>query len=275
MTRRSASACTDASVEIFDSHAHYNDARFEAEYPGGMEGALHNAYQAGVRWIVNVGTSPVTSAASLSLSERYDWIFAAVGIHPIDALEIPESAMPEALDAIRRQSAHPKAVALGEIGLDYYWDSDNRAGQKHLFDLQLSMAEELDLPVIVHDRDAHGDTFDIVRAHPNVRGVFHSYSGSAEMARQLCALGWYVSFSGPITYKNAHGVREAAAAVPRDRVLVETDAPYLPPVPHRGEINYSGYLPFTIRALAQAIGLDEDETAACTAANAKRLFSVF
>lgn len=261
-------------MEIFDSHAHYNDARFASEYPGGMAGALRDAQRAGVARIINVGTNPATSAASLALSEAYDWIYAAVGLHPTDAIEIPDASLNAALDELRRLAAHPKAVAIGEIGLDYHWDPDGRARQKRIFDAQLSMAEELGLPVVVHDRDAHGDSFDVVRAHPKVRGVFHSYSGSAEMARQLVSLGWYISFSGPITYKNARGVREAAAAVPPDRVLAETDAPYLPPVPHRGEINCSAYLPFTLQALADAMGIGVEEAAARTAENARRLFSV-
>ena len=261
-------------MKLFDSHAHYNDERFEVEYPGGREKAIEDARTAGVQYILNAGTNPETTSASLALAEQYPFFYASAGIHPSDSLQIPDATLSNALDDIQRLAAHKKCVAIGEIGLDYHWDPDGKERQSSLFDAQLSMAEELRLPVIVHDRDAHGDCFDIVRAHPNVCGVFHSYSASAEMARQLVNLGWYISFSGPLTYKNAPKVREAAAAVPIDRLLIETDAPYLPPVPHRGEINYSGYLPFTTVALAQIIGLSAEETAAQTLQNACTLFRI-
>ena len=210
----------------------------------------------------------------MALAEQYPFFYASAGIHPGDSRRITDEEIPAALDAIRRIAAHPKCVAIGEIGLDYHWDPDGKVRQSALFDAQMSMAEELKMPVIIHDRDAHGDCFDIVRAHPNVIGVFHSFSGSAEMARQLVQMGWYISFSGPITYKNAHKVREAAAVVPHDRILTETDAPYLPPVPHRGELNYSGYLPYTVRAIAEASGMTEEEAAQRTLENAARLFGI-
>ena len=261
-------------MEYFDSHAHYNDGRFAEEYPGGANAAIRDAYDLGIRYILNAGTNPETSRESIALAEQYPFMYAAVGLHPEDAMHIPDSDIPRVLDDIRSLAAQAKVVAIGEIGLDYHWDPDGRDRQIRLFDAQLSMAEELSLPVIVHDRDAHGDAFDTVRAHPNVRGVFHSFSGSAEMARQLSMLGWYISFSGTISYKNAAKVREAAAAVPHDRLLVETDAPYLAPVPHRGKINYSGYVADTARALADAIGLSEEETVRLTTENAKNLFGI-
>ena len=261
-------------MEYFDSHAHYTDARFAEEYPGGADAAIRDAYDLGVRYILNAGTNPQTSWESLALAEKYDFLYAAAGLHPEDAMHIADEDIPSVLDEIRSLASHPKAVAIGEIGLDYHWDPDGKERQMRLFDAQLSMAEELSLPVIVHDRDAHGDAFDVVRAHPHVRGVFHSFSGSAEMARQLSRMGWYISFSGTISYKNAAKVREAAAVVPHDRLLIETDAPYLAPVPHRGKINYSGYVPCTARALADAIGLGEEETVRLTTQNAKNLFGI-
>lgn len=261
-------------MEYFDSHAHYNDARFAEEYPGGADAAIRDAYDLGVRYILNAGTNPQTSWESLALAEKYDFLYAAAGLHPEDAMHIADEDIPSVLDEIRSLASHPKAVAIGEIGLDYHWDPDGKERQMRLFDAQLSMAEELSLPVIVHDRDAHGNAFDVVRAHPHVRGVFHSFSGSAEMARQLSRMGWYISFSGTISYKNAAKVREAAAVVPHDRLLIETDAPYLAPVPHRGKINYSGYVPCTARALANAIGLGEEETVRLTTQNAKNLFGI-
>ena len=261
-------------MRYFDSHAHYNDERFDEEYPGGRAQVIADARAAGVEAILNAGTDPASSAASVALAEQYPFFYASAGIHPGDSRRITDEEIPVALDAIRRIAAHPKCVAIGEIGLDYHWDPDGKVRQSALFDAQLSMAEELRMPVIIHDRDAHGDCFDIVRAHPNVIGVFHSFSGSAEMARQLVQMGWYISFSGPITYKNAHKVREAAAAVPHDRILTETDAPYLPPVPHRGELNYSGYLPYTVRAIAEVSGITEEEAAERTFENAARLFGI-
>lgn len=261
-------------MEYFDSHAHYNDGRFAEEYPGGADAAIRDAYDLGIRYILNAGTNPQTCRESIALAEKYPFMYAAVGLHPEDAMQIPDGDIPSVLEEIRTLSAHPKVVAIGEIGLDYHWDPDGRVRQIHLFDAQLSLAEELSLPVIVHDRDAHGDAFDTVRAHPKVRGVFHSFSGSAEMARQLSMMGWYISFSGTISYKNAAKVREAAAAVPHDRLLIETDAPYLAPVPHRGKINYSGYIPDTASAMADAIGLTREEVARLTTKNAKDLFGI-
>lgn len=261
-------------MQYFDSHAHYNDARFDAEYPGGAAQAIADAQNAGVRYILNAGTNPATSRASQKLAEQYPFFYFSAGIHPTDSLDIADADLPAALEEIRAIAAHEKCVAIGEIGLDYHWDADGKTRQAQILDMQLSLAEELSLPVIIHDRDAHGDCFDLIRAHPHVRGVFHSYSGSPEMARQLAQMGWYLSFSGPISYKNAHKVRESAAVVPPEQIFVETDAPYLPPEPHRGQLNYSGYLLYTVRALAAAIGLSEEETAQRTLENAKRFFCI-
>lgn len=259
---------------IFDSHAHYFDERFTEKYPGGAEGAIADAYGIGVRYILNAGTSPETTRQAIALAEKYPHLYASAGIHPSDSHEIPDENLQAALDEIRLLCAHDKVVAVGEIGLDYHWDISQKERQKSVFDIQLSMAEKLNLPVIIHDREAHGDTLDILWLHPNVYGVLHSFSGSAEMARQLVARGWYISFSGPVTYKNARSLREVAAMVPIDRILIETDAPYLPPEPHRGEINYSGYLPFTAHAIAQARGISDEEILARTTDNALRLFRI-
>jgi len=261
-------------MEFFDSHAHYFDTRFAEKYPGGADQALADAYAAGVRYILNAGTLPETTRQALEMAKQYDWLYASAGIHPSDSHDIPDTELQAALDEIRLLCADPKTVALGEIGLDYYWDTSQKERQKQIFDTQLSMAEELNLPVIIHDREAHGDTMDILRAHPKSYGILHSFSGSAEMARQLSDRGWYISFSGPVTYKNARSVREAAAIVPSDRLLIETDAPFLPPEPYRGKVNYSGYLPFTVHALAETRGVSDEEIAFITAENAKRLFRI-
>ena len=261
-------------IKLFDSHAHYDDDRFAEEFEGGTDGAILAAHDLGICGIINVGAGVQTSKNSVALSEKYDFIKAAAGIHPHDAQFVEKGSEKEALDEIEKLLRHRNTVALGEIGLDYHYDDTDERVQKEFFDAQLSMAEKAGLPVIIHDRDAHGDVFDMIQAHKNVTGVFHSYSGSAEMARQLVNMGWYISFSGPITYKNAVKVREAAAICPRDRVLVETDAPYLPPVPHRGKLNYSGYLHFTAEALASAMGLTLEEVSRYTVENTCRLFGL-
>lgn len=261
-------------VPLFDSHAHYDDERFAAEFEGGTDGAILKARESGICGIINVGSGIQTSKNSIALSEKYSFIKAAAGIHPSDAQRVAKGEENAALDEIERLLSHPNAVALGEIGLDYHYDDTDGTCQKNFFDAQLSLAEKCRLPVIIHDRDAHGDVFDMISCHKDVFGVFHSYSGSAEMARQLVNLGWYISFSGPITYKNAVKVREAAAIVPKDRVLVETDSPYLPPVPHRGKLNYSGYLHYTAEALAGVMGVSMDEVSALTVENTCRLFGI-
>ncbi len=259
---------------LFDSHAHYDDHRFEEEFEGGVHGALMRSYEEGVRRIVNVGSSLPHSENSVVLAERYNFVYAAVGIHPSDAQDLDEKDLDRVLNRILELASHKKVLAIGEIGYDYHWDGTDKERQTYFFDKQLTMAEELSLPAIIHSRDAAGDTFDMLRAHPKAWGVLHSYSGTAEMARQLCNMGWYISFSGPVTYKNANKVKEAASVVPEDRILIETDCPYLPPVPHRGEINYSGYMKHTCDALAAIRGVSADEIAAVTYQNACRFFGL-
>jgi len=259
---------------LFDSHAHYDDHRFEEEFEGGTHGALMRAYEEGVHYIVNVGSSLAHSETSVALAEKYDFVYAAVGLHPSDIGDIPESDYEASLLAVEKLAAHKKVRAIGEIGFDYYWDTSYKDKQKFFFDAQLTLAEKLGLPAIIHAREAAGDTFDMLRAHPNAWGVLHSYSGTAEMARQLCDMGWYISFSGPVTYKNANKVKEAAAIVPNDRILIETDCPYLPPVPHRGKINYSGYMKHTCEALAEIRGVSADDMARTTYENACRFFGI-
>jgi len=267
-------------MRFFDSHAHYDDRRFSEEFPGGVDAALRYVYSQGVRRICDVGASLRSSTEALAMAdfyagqEGYPLLCASVGLHPCDTLEVPDIMVQDVLDEIRQMAAHPKAVAVGEIGLDYYWDADHHDRQKRMFDLQLSLAEEVKKPVIIHDRDAHGDVFDILAAHPHVRGILHSYSGSPEMARQLADKGWYISFSGPVTYKNAVKVKESCAIVPDDLLLLETDAPYLPPVPHRGKMNHSGYLVHTAAVMAELRGTTAEAIAELTWRNACRIFDL-
>ena len=259
-------------MKLFDSHAHYYDKKFD-EYPGGSDGAIADAFAAGVCGFLCAGTRPETTRAAIAIAESYPNVFASSGLHPQDSGAYTREQLPAVLSEIETLCSHPKVVAIGEIGLDYYWDTD-RAVQKKAFDAQLSMAEAMGLPVIIHDRDAHGDTMDILRAHRGVTGVLHCYSGSAEMAKEYAKMGWYLSFGGPLTYKTAEKVRDACRAAPHDRLLIETDCPYLSPVPHRGKINTSARMIHTLEMMAQCIERTSEETAELTLENACRLFQI-
>ena len=268
---------------IFDSHAHYFDKKFTT-VEGGAAGILSSLFSTTVSHIVNVGTNLQNSRRAVEMAGGYAGMYAAVGIHPEDChfLADPEAALAELErmlgDADSRRTQ--KIVALGEIGLDYHWQSYGENGeipmdkekQAFFFERQLALAEERDIPVMIHDREAHGDCFETVLRYPRVRGVFHSYSGSPEMAQELTKRGWYVSFSGTLTFTNARRVREAALAVPRDRVLVETDAPYLAPHPLRGQLNHSGLLSYTLDSLASLWGISPEDAAHITSQNAQNLF---
>ncbi len=261
-------------LKLFDSHAHYDDDRFEEEFEGGTRGALETVYNEGICGVLNVGANLDSSANSVRLASEFAHVWAAVGVHPSDAQRLGIDRLSEAVDVIRTLAAQKKVVAVGEIGLDYHYDEIDRDCQSAYFAAQMELARELKLPVIIHTRDAMGDTLDLLARYPDVTGVMHSYSGSAEVARQLCDKGWYISFSGPVTYKNAAKVKEAAAIVPEDRILVETDSPYLPPVPHRGKMNYSGYMHYTLEAVADIRGKSPEDMAAITVANTCRLFNI-
>lgn len=261
-------------LKLFDSHAHYDDERFEEEFEGGTCGALETVYNEGVCGVLNVGANLDSSANSVRLAAQFAHVWAAVGVHPSDAQRLGMDRLDEAIDTIRTLAAQPKVVSVGEIGLDYHYDEIDKDCQAAYFAAQMELARELKLPVIIHTRDAMGDTLDLLARYPDVTGVMHSYSGSAEVARQLCDKGWYISFSGPVTYKNAAKVKEAAAIVPEDRILVETDSPYLPPVPHRGKMNYSGYMHYTLEAVADIRNKTPEDMAAITVANTCRLFGI-
>ena len=260
-------------MKFFDSHAHYNDALFGERFPGGADGAIALSREAGCAGILNAGTSPETSRECIALAGRYDFFYAAAGIHPYDCAFL-EGNLNDSLDEIRALCAHPKVRAIGEIGLDYHYEGIDRELQKRYFTAQLELARELDMPVIIHDTDPRGYVHAIRRPLPAVKAVLHSFSGSAEDARQLCRGGRYISFSGTVTYKNARNVHEAAAAVCDELLLVETDAPYLPPVPHRGKINLSAYIPFTVSALASVRSRSEEDIAELTLKNAEAFFGI-
>jgi len=260
-------------IKYFDSHAHLHDSRYlECEW-GDTGGMLTSALEAGLCGVVNIGTNLEDAKRAIEFAEKYPYMYAAVGMYPSEA-QYAGSELDRHLYEIEKLLSSPKVVALGEIGLDYHYEDTDKAVQQYAFDAQMQMAERNLIHVVIHDRDAHGDTMDTIRKYPNVIGVLHSFSGSAEMARQLANIGWYVSFSGPVTYKNAAKVKEAAAIVPDDKLLVETDSPYLPPVPHRGKTNYPGYLAYTVRAIAEIRGKSEEQIAEMTVRNAERFFGI-
>lgn len=263
-------------MNLFDTHAHYIDARFEEEYEGGADALLPEVFASGVSYIINVGTNPENSVKAIDQAKRYEGMYAAVGIHPSDSyfLEGTPDGEIVKIRALLDKREENKIVALGEIGLDYHYEETDKEEQSEYFEKQIRLALEYDLPVIIHDRDAHGDCFDTVRKYPELRGVFHSFSGSREMALDLVRRGWYISFSGVVSFKNAPKVKEAAAAVPSDRILIETDCPYLAPVPHRGKLNHSGLMIHTLSALAEARGEDAEILAKKLMQNSKELFKI-
>ena len=254
-------------MELFDTHAHYDDEAFDAD----RDAVLSALPEAGVSLVLDPGCDLPSSQRAAALAETYPHVYAAVGVHPEHCADFGEAA----LSALRQLAARPKVVAIGEIGLDYYWEQNPpREIQRQAFRAQLALARELDLPVIVHDREAHGDTLDILEEFPQARGVLHCFSGSPEMARTLAERGWYFGFDGPVTYKNARKSLEAAAAVPRDRLLLETDSPYLSPVPLRGRRNDSRNLPHIAQRLAEVLDMEPESLAALCLENGKRLFGL-
>ena len=252
---------------LFDTHAHYDSRKFDAD----RDAVLSALPGQGVDLVVNPGCDLDSSRRAVELAERYPFVYAAVGVHPEDCGDWQDGH----LDELRALAAKPRVVAIGEIGLDYYWkENPPREFQQQVFRAQLALAGELDLPVIVHDREAHGDCMDIVREFPGVRGVFHCFSGSAEMAKELVRLGWMISFTGVLTYQNARRAVEAAQAVPLDRLMIETDSPYMAPVPHRGKRNHSGYVAHICERLAEVRGISAGDCARITLENGRRFFRI-
>ena len=250
----------------FDTHAHYDDKAFDND----RHALLARLNSEGVDYILDPGCDLASSRAAIALAERFDFVYAAVGFHPEELERYSE----EDFQQMEALVAHPKCAAIGEIGLDYYWDASHKEEQKALFRRQIDLALGLDKPVIVHDREAHGDCMEIVRDYPGLRGVFHCYSGSAEMAEELLKRGWYLGFDGPVTYKNARKALEVLELCPLERILIETDSPYLSPVPMRGKRNDSGNLPYIVDKIAEIKGLDHEAVAAATLLNGRRLFGI-
>lgn len=252
---------------LFDTHAHYDDESFDAD----RDAVLTALPEQGVGLILNPGCDVESSRKAVRYAAAYPHVYAAVGIHP----ENCGGCTAGDLDAIRALAQQPKTVAIGEIGLDYYWaENPPRDFQQQVLRQQLALARELALPVIIHDREAHADTLAIVREFPGVTGVFHCFSGSPEMAEELLKRGWYLGFDGPVTYKNARRAQETAAVTPPERILLETDSPYLSPVPNRGKRNDSRNLVHITRTLAQWKNMDPEELARIAAENGRRLFRI-
>lgn len=252
---------------LFDTHAHYDAKKFDAD----RDQVLSGLPGQGVSLVLNPGCDLPSSRTAISLADRYPFLYAAVGVHPEDCGDWEEGWLSE----LRQLAAHPKVRAIGEIGLDYYWkDNPPRDLQQEVFRRQLELAGELGLPAIVHDRDAHGDCLAIVGKYPQVTGVFHCFSGSAQMARELVDRGWMISFTGVLTYSNARRAVEAAQAVGLEHILIETDSPYMAPEPCRGRRCDSSLVIHTCRRLAQIKGVTPEECARITLANGKRLFGL-
>ncbi len=284
---------------LIDTHTHYNSQGFDEDrdaliaavfgekrlqkgFAEGLEAELAAHIPANlppyeVRYAINAGTSILESLACLKLAEKYPSFYATVGYHPSDCADMTDRegravTEVEAMEALREMLRHPKAVAIGEIGLDYHYDEPEREVQKRWFERQMQLAAETNMPVVIHDREAHGDCLDTVKRYPAVKGVFHSFSGSSEMAKELVKMGYYISFSGVLTFKNARQSVEAMAAIPADRILLETDCPYLTPHPYRGKRNHSGYALLTAVKAAEVKWITVEEMLSIATDNTRRLF---
>lgn len=251
---------------FIDTHAHYDSSKFDAD----RDEVLSSMPALGIDCIIDPGCDEASSRAALALAERYPFVYAAVGWQP----EEWESWDMYSPAVVRELASHPKCVAIGEIGLDYYWDREHKEIMYDMFVTQLELALELNKPVIIHDREAHADCLNITGRYSGLRGVFHCFSGSREMAEQLLGRGWYLGFDGPVTYKNARKALEVLEITPLDRILLETDSPYLPPVPFRGERNDSGKLRYIAEKIAAVKGVGVEAIARASSENARRLFGL-
>ena len=252
---------------IFDTHAHLDDRAFAQD----REALLSRLPEEGIGLVMNPGCSLSSSLAAVALAERYDYVYAAVGSHPDAADEVDEKAL-EQYRALARE--HPKVRAIGEIGLDYHYEDIPRQLQQQAFRAQLTLAAELKLPVIVHEREAHEDGMRIVSEFPQVTGVFHCYSGSLEMAKWLIDRGWYIGFGGVLTFKNARKAVEVASQIPLERIVLETDCPYMAPEPFRGRRNDPGKLSWVAQRLAQLRGMSPEEIQDITWRNGLSLYGI-
>ena len=252
---------------LFDTHAHLNDSGFDQD----RAELLATLPQKGLTLVMNAGCSLESSKEALEMAAPYDWLYCSVGSHPDSCDEVNDQVLEEYRKLCK---LNPKVKAIGEIGLDYHYEDIPRDIQKKAFIAQMELAKELDMPVIVHERDAHEDGMDIIRQFPTVKGVFHCYSSSAEMARQLTDMGWYIGFTGVLTFKNARKAVETAQTIPLDRIVIETDCPYMAPEPFRGKRNDPSLVYRVAEKLAEIRGISVEEAKQVTFENGKRLYRI-
>lgn len=253
---------------LFDTHTHLDSSNFDED----RDQVIARAVEQGVTRMVNIGFNRETIPTTMALAEKYDFIYAAVGWHPVDAITMK----PEDIDWIAKLTEHEKVVAIGEIGLDYHWDTSPKDVQQRVFREQIGLARELKMPIIIHNREAHEDVVHILReekAH-EVGGIMHSFSGSWETAKMCLDMGFYLSFGGPVTFKNAKQPKEVLVKVPNDRLLVETDSPYLTPHPFRGKRNESAYVRLVAEVAAELKGMEFEEFCRMTTRNAMTCFDI-
>ncbi len=257
----------DKKPMIFESHAHYDSEQFNED----REELLNSMQENGVGTIINSGASWDSVTEVVELAEKYPFVYAAVGLHPDEVGDLNE----ERFAFMKEQCRHEKVVAVGEIGLDYYWDNESHDVQKKWFIRQLELARELDLPVIIHSRDAAADTLEIMKEHAQgLRGVIHCFSYSKELAREYIKMGFHIGVGGVVTFKNGKKLKEIVEEIPLDRILLETDCPYLAPVPFRGKRNCSIYISYIAQEIADLKGITYEEVVAQTEQNGKRLFGI-
>jgi TatD DNase family protein len=253
---------------LFDTHVHLNDKQFSDD----LQDVIKRTKAAGVENVIVVGFDRPTIRRAIELVEEYDFMYAAVGWHPVDAIDLTE----DDLQWIEELSRHPKVVAIGEMGLDYHWDKSPKEIQKEVFRKQIRLAKKVKLPIIIHNREATADIMEILKEEnaAEVGGIMHCFSGSAETAKECINMNFYISLGGPVTFKNAKKPKEVAEQIPLDRLLVETDCPYLAPHPFRGKRNEPAYVELVAEQIAELKGLSKEEVAAVTTANAKKLFNI-
>ncbi|HLR33730.1 MAG TPA: TatD family hydrolase [Tissierellales bacterium] len=253
---------------LIDSHAHLDDRRFDKD----RESIINSFEDNDISLVINPGADLSSSIKAVNLAEKYEKVYAAVGVHPHSAKEMDESTM----KILKSFSNRDKVVAIGEIGLDYYYDNSPRDIQRKWFIEQMRLAKEVNLPIIVHSRDAQQETFDLIKAEQDgsLEGVLHCYSGSVEMAKEYIKLGFYISIAGPVTFKNARVLKEVVREIPLDKMLVETDSPYLTPEPYRGKRNDPIYVRFVAATIAEEKGVSFEEVARITGENTKKLFRI-
>ncbi|MFV9511744.1 TatD family hydrolase [Tepidibacillus sp. LV47] len=251
---------------LIDTHAHLDDEKFIED----REEVIQRAFDRGVKTIINIGYNKETILSTLELVNRYDFIYGAIGWHPNNAHEMTD----QDFLWLEEQLNHPKIVAIGEIGLDYYWDFAPKDIQQQVFRRQIQLAKRKGLPIVIHDRDAHQDVCQIIKEEgvKEIGGIMHSFSGSLEMAMECIEQGFYISFSGPVTFKNAKRPKEVASKIPIERILIETDSPYLTPEPYRGKRNESSYVKYVAEKIAELRGMTFEQIAQITTENAKRIF---